>query len=952
MNDHTATPHTRIDGLMLFSQMLTVIASFAAALLFEGTNPHELQQILLQGGVPLFALLWVLWGGIRLRRFLAPVYAGLRQTTIPQSAHGALRRRLTRFSWVYWSTVLSYALLLPAIYIAVRGVFNSHAYVTFALVQLAVAVLIGVPTYLLALERLGRLSPQIGFSRVQVSLKTKLMLVGGLMPLLSYTLLLHHHWLHSGLISRDASLLWFGLVMLTIASTALAIRSMAGALRPVQEALRRSGATTHEELSQLQANSSDEIGYLTHMLGKVFRRLGDQESQMRAVVDTAAEGIVVVNEHGVIDTFNVAAEKLFGYAAPEIRGRPLGWLLPECVASNGVPLLLPGERETYGVRRSGKSAPMAVRSSELHISGRRMITLLVADISVRKAAEDELLKAEKRYRDLVETAHDLVWSIDTTGRWSYLNSAAQNIYGLEPEQMIGRSFSEFHAPDYEQRDAAMLEDILNGKELLQYETVHLDQQGKPHHLSFSARAHLDEDGKVTRISGTARDITEQKAFERRLAYQAEHDSLTGLFNRNYFQQELERVVARVGRGGSTCAIFYIDLDQFKYINDTLGHAAGDRLLIEISTLLSSHVRESDLLARFGGDEFTVLLYDIDAARAMQAAENFRAFFDRYKFYDSGNAFNVTCSIGAALIDSDAKSADEVMAHADLACNMAKAHGRNRANLYDPADRDKAGMAEDMGWAARVRDMLEQDRFKLVYQPILSVHDGRVCEYEALMRMVCDDGQIILPGGFMPAAERFGLIHSVDRWVVTKAITHLAELKSAGHTVSFAINLSGRAFEDAELLPLIGNLLKESGLDPQQLTFEITETAAIANLTAATKFIRALKDIGCQFALDDFGSGFCSFTYLKHLPVDKLKIDGSFVQSLATAPVDQAMVQSMNQVAHALGKVTVAEYVENAQSLELLREYGVDFAQGNFLGVPQDNIPLPIRPALTVVGGIK
>ncbi len=949
MSDTHDLARTRIDGLMLFSQLLTVVASIAAALIFEGTDTTELHQVLLQGLVPLFALLWVLWGGIRMRRFLAPVYAGLRQDNLPPSAHGPLRRRLTRFTRVYWTTFLIYAVLFPALYIAVRGTFDTQAYAVFALVQLAVAVLIGVPGYLLALERLGRLSPQLGFLRVQVSLKTKLMLVGGLTPLLSYSLMLHHHWLHSTSVSRDMSLLWGVLALLTLASTLLAIRSMTGALRPVQEALRRSGATTHEELAQLQANSSDEIGYLTHMLGKVFRRLGDQESQMRAVVDTAAEGIVVVNEHGAIDTFNAAAEQLFGYAAQEIRGRPLGWLLPECVTGAGAPLPAARELETYGVRRTGQTAPMAVRSSELHISGRRMITLMVADISVRKAAEDELLKAEKRYRDLVETAHDLVWSVDPEGRWSYLNSASKNIYGLEPEQMVGRSISEFHAPEYAQSDAAMLADTLTGKEMVQYETVHIDSQGKPHHLSFSAKAHLDANGQVTRISGTARDITEQKAFEKRLAYQAEHDSLTGLFNRNYFQQELERVVARVARSGSPCAIFYIDLDQFKYINDTLGHAAGDRLLIEISTLLSSHVRESDLLARFGGDEFTVLLYDIDVVRVMQAAENFRAFFDRYKFYDSGNAFNVTCSIGAAVIDSNTSSADEAMAHADLACNMAKAQGRNRTNLYNPADRDKAGMAEDMGWAARVRDMLEQDRFKLVYQPIFSVHDGRVCEYEALMRMVCDDGQIILPGGFMPAAERFGLIHSVDRWVVKNAITHLAELRSSGHKVSFAINLSGRAFEDAELLPLIRALIKDTGLDPEQLTFEITETAAIANLNAATKFISALKDIGCHFALDDFGSGFCSFTYLKHLPVDKLKIDGSFVQNLATTPVDQAMVLSMNQVAHALGKVTIAEYVESAQSLEMLREYGVDFAQGNFLGTPQDTIPLPARPALSVVG---
>jgi len=211
---------------------------------------------------------------------------------------------------------------------------------------------------------------------------------------------------------------------------------------------------------------------------------------------------------------------------------------------------------------------MSVRSSELHISDRRMITLLVADIAVRKAAEDELLKAEKRYRDLVETAHDLVWSVDSEGRWTYLNGACKTIYGLEPEQMVGRSISEFHAPEYAKRDAETLADILTGKEMVQYETVHLDNQGQPHNLSFSAKAHLDSAGKVLFISGTARDITEKKAFEHRLAYQAEHDSLTGLFNRIYFQQELERVVARVARGGATCAIFYIDLDQFKYINDT------------------------------------------------------------------------------------------------------------------------------------------------------------------------------------------------------------------------------------------------------------------------------------------------------------------------------------------------------------------------------------------------
>jgi EAL domain-containing protein (putative c-di-GMP-specific phosphodiesterase class I) len=284
--------------------------------------------------------------------------------------------------------------------------------------------------------------------------------------------------------------------------------------------------------------------------------------------------------------------------------------------------------------------------------------------------------------------------------------------------------------------------------------------------------------------------------------------------------------------------------------------------------------------------------------------------------------------------------------------MAKQQGRNRANLYNPANLDKDGMAADMSWAVQVREMLEHDRFQLVYQPIVGVDSGAVLDYEVLVRMICNDGQIILPGGFMPAAERFGLIHSVDRWIVRRAIRQLANLREHDRRANFSINLSGKAFEDRSLLPLIRELLGATGIDPTRVTFEITETAAIANLAAAEDFITALKDIGCQFALDDFGSGFSSFAYLKHLPVDKLKIDGSFVKGMAHSSVDQAMVESMNQVAHALGKQTVAECVENAETLEILKEMGVDRAQGNFIGHP-DAIPAMIlQKAVPAGAGVQ
>jgi len=926
----------QVTALVVGTFLFTTMVGFWADVAFGLTHWEALQAAFAEGALPAFLTLMLAWAGWHFWRFLRPADAGRRRPTSESIAR--VQRRIQRFSRDYWGMFLIYALCGPAIFRLVLrdrpDLYNARDFGLMVLLQLSVAILAALPTYLLLLERLGRLEASLGFARVHHGLRFRLLMVASFVPLLGYSLLVEHSWLRNGHLSGEMAALWAALALVTVVVAGLSLRALANSLRPVQLVLGRSGAAGHEELAQLQAQSSDEIGYLTHTLSRLFRRLADQESHMHAVVGNAAEGVIVVDQHGAIDTFNLAAEQLFGFSAQEVRGRPLSWLLPSLVDSDGTPQATAEEQETEGLYRSGQRIPMSVRVSEFRISDRRMFTCLVADISARKAAQEEQRKAEARYRDLVETAHDLVWSMDTEGRWSYLNGAAQSIYGLDPGDMLGRPVADFRAPECADQEAAAFAEVLQGRELYQFETVHLDRDGGRRHLSFNARVQLDADGEPRRITGTARDISDQKAYQRQLSYQAEHDMLTGLYNRRYFQQELERVAARVTRSGATCGLLYIDLDQFKYINDTLGHAAGDRLLVEISRMLSEHVREGELLARFGGDEFTVLLYNVEHDNLRCAADNFRRLFESYRFFDDGKSFNISCSIGAALVDAATHSADEALAHADLACNLAKSGGRNRVNLYNPAERDQDGMAEDMGWAARVREMLEHDRFAMMFQPIVSVANGGIHDYEVLMRMPCDDGQMILPGGFLPAAERFGLIHAVDRWMVSRAMERLAELRAQGVQARFSINLSGHAFTDPTLLELIRERLAGTGLEPALLTFEITETAAITNLSAAVEFIGALKDIGCQFSLDDFGSGFCSFTYLKHLPVDKLKIDGAFVQNIATSPVDQAMVRSMTQVAHALGKLTIAECVEDAEALRLLREFGVDYAQGHFLGEPQ------------------
>ncbi|MGD8743029.1 MAG: EAL domain-containing protein, partial [Granulosicoccaceae bacterium] len=900
---------------------MPAVAHFAATV-FHLVTWQDLIAALQSGILPGFILFMLGWMGMYARRLVRQIEHWISHHPGARVAPPDIHQRVRRFSSDFWGFYLCYVLFAPQIfYWSVYGTnqFEPVVFAQFLLLQLVCAILIGLPVYLLTMDNLGRIVSHIGITGTLFSVKSKLMLLGGFIPLLTNAVIVLYYWSHTDYISAQILIMFGALGLISAAITLLSVRSMSHALAPVQKVLHTRNTSSYEDLARMRPQSTDEIGYLTQMLSMLFQHLGNQKSHMRAIVDTASEGIIVANNNGLVITFNPAAEELFGYQAVEIIGQPLSRLLPDINLTAITRFDNGDEHETRGQHCDGQEIPVAIRVNVMHQTGMSMYACMVADISGRKKAESRLRETEARYRELVETAHDLVWSMDTDGKWLFLNAASHNIYGCAMHDMVGRPVLNFTAPDFHDRDTHAIRELLNGHELVQYETVHLDTSGTRHHLSFNASPQLDAQGRVVHIRGTARDITEQKAYEQQLTYQAEHDSLTGLYNRHYFQEELERLVARVARSGASAALLYIDLDQFKYINDTLGHAAGDRLLLEATQLLREHVRDGDLLARFGGDEFTLLFYNIDAEDAELSAKKIRKLFEDYAYYDSGNSFNVTCSIGVALIDNTSRNAEETLAQADLACNLAKTRGRNHVYVYDPEDSDKLGMAEDMGWAARVREVLDNDRFQLVYQPIVDTHNGELHSYEVLLRMPYDDGQIILPGGFMPAAERFGLIHAIDRWIVARAIRRLADERRNGQAVRFAINLSGRAFEDESLLPLIRAAISESGLDPSSLTFEITETAAIANLNAATGFISSLREIGCQFALDDFGSGFCSFTYLKHLPVDTLKIDGSFVQGLASAPVDQAMVQSMNQVAHALGKKTIAESVENEETLMLLRE---------------------------------
>ncbi|MGD8311788.1 MAG: EAL domain-containing protein [Gammaproteobacteria bacterium] len=418
---------------------------------------------------------------------------------------------------------------------------------------------------------------------------------------------------------------------------------------------------------------------------------------------------------------------------------------------------------------------------------------------------------------------------------------------------------------------------------------------------------------------------------------ADYDPLTGLPNRRYFSQELEDEIARVREGGKTSALLFIDLDQFKYINDTLGHAAGDRVLVQAACCLSGNLRENDLIARFGGDEFTVVLRDINRENAAQLVEDLMKLMQDIQFIEDGQSFSVLCSIGVTMLDSGRFSPDEVLSQADFACHEAKARGRNRFHFHELSSSEKRRMTVDMGWSQRIKKALRDDRMLLHYQPIIDIVTGHPAMYEVLLRMRDDRGNIIPPAAFMPAANRFGLMVDIDHLVIRRAMESLARFRNQGHDIKFTLNLSGHAFNDTRLVGFIRENLEKNGLDPTMVILEITEQVAVRHLVQARGLIQEIMALGCRFALDDFGAGFSSFNYLKHLPVDYIKIDGGFIKNMASDRVDQAMVKSIIQIAKAVGKQTIAEYVQDSETLTMLNDLGVNYAQGFYIGKPAETL---------------
>jgi diguanylate cyclase (GGDEF)-like protein len=440
----------------------------------------------------------------------------------------------------------------------------------------------------------------------------------------------------------------------------------------------------------------------------------------------------------------------------------------------------------------------------------------------------------------------------------------------------------------------------------------------------------------------------RRRAEAAIQHLAMHDPLTGLSNRTSFLAALEELLDQARHDDVRHSLLFLDLDQFKIVNDTCGHLAGDEMLKQLSDVLRRPIRTSDRLARVGGDEFCILLENCVLERAKEVAETLRVAVHDFRFFWNGKLFSVGVSIGIVGIDRDSGSANDILSAADIACYAAKDRGRDTIQVYERDNLELTRRRGEMDWVSRIDGALHGGRFQLWRQPICSLggkSDGQVHHYELLLRLIDLDGEIVLPGAFLPAAERYDRMRDVDRWVVDQALRYVGEYRESGDQFH-AINLSGGSMSDDGLRKFVSDRIAAYGVDPRGICFEVTETAAIANFTAAADFMRNLRDIGCRFALDDFGSGLSSFAYLKLLPVDFIKIDGRFIRNLRADPMDRAIVEAIHRVAHVANLQTIAEFVEDAAVIDVLRSIGVDFAQGYGIGRPEP-LPVPVRPALAM-----
>ena len=562
------------------------------------------------------------------------------------------------------------------------------------------------------------------------------------------------------------------------------------------------------------------------------------------------------------------------------------------------------------------------------------VHLRIQSAKASQRAQAELYHEREHAQVTLHSISEAVITTDVDKNIIYMNPIARRITGWNEADAIGQPLdSVFRLIHEETRKPvdSTVDECLSSQSTVLFEEPALlvNKNGDEFAVENSSSPIRGHKGELIGAVLVFRNITHIRNLSKKMEFQATHDALTGLINRHEFEQQLKAAVHSAREEERSHAICYLDLDQFKVVNDTCGHIAGDQLLKELASLMPNSIRASDCLARLGGDEFGVLMFDCPLKQAEKVADSLRAAIKDFTFSWDKKTFDVGVSVGLVPIDKDSGSVQDVLRRSDTACYIAKDLGRNRVHIYTPDDTEIAKRHGELQWVTRIKNALKNDQFQLALQSVIPIQDAREkIHYEILLRMLDDNGDVIPPMSFIPAAERYDMMPELDKWVIRNTFSKIREEQRLGKPLHiYNINISGQTLCGTDILDYIKEQIESYEIDASRLCFEITETAVIANLSLAIDFISRMKKLGCMFALDDFGSGLSSFAYLKKLPVDYLKIDGEFVRDITHDPMDRAIVSAINDIGHEIGLITVAEYVENEQIFSVLKNMGIDYAQG-------------------------
>ncbi len=729
---------------------------------------------------------------------------------------------------------------------------------------------------------------------------------------------------------------------------------------PVYGAAGRIIGTLDAYLDQPREPTTDELDKLARMArlaGIAIKRQLDEEkllsseSRYRGLFENVVDGVYIASRDGEIITVNPALVEMLGYDSvedlksagrttvlyvnPIDRERAFARLESEGVVKNF----------EYRLRRKDGGEIVVLENSRAVYGDDGEIVAhegTITDITERKQAETRVFEEKERAQVTLQSIGDGVITTDAKGFIDYINPVAQELIGMDMRGVRGQPIDEIMTIINENTRAAVDNPVTRclseGRVItLAENSVLITREGDEVPIQDSAAPIRDRIGNIIGSVMVFHDVSKESRLFRQLSYQASHDALTGLINRNEFENCLvSSLDSAHNNPDHSHALLYLDLDQFKVVNDTFGHIAGDELLRQIAELVKANIRSTDIVARLGGDEFGILLERCTEERAVEVAEAIRGAVEAHRFTWQESFTVARCSIGVVMISQECPDVASVMSSADVACYSAKDMGRNQVHLYQ--DSDASMRHEEMKWVSRITNAVEENRLELFYQPIIGIGKDNANSrghYELLLRMRDENGNIVNPDQFIPAAERYNLMSTLDRWVIHEALSQLADRNPESKTAHFtlAINLSGTSLSEDRFLDFVVDELEKQQLPEGAICFEITETAAISNLSRVIHFMQSLKKLGCKFSLDDFGSGLSSFTYLKNLPVDYLKIDGQFIRNVAEDSVDESMVKAINEVGRAMGIETIAERVETKEVLDKLSELGIEYAQGYYIARP-------------------